>query len=499
MTTFTHEFNTPVFGKKVSFSSGIFIDNEFSAGANNTTIDLVNPSTGQVVAQVSEGMPADVDRAVAAARRAFETTWGLNRPGYERGQLLTKLADLMEENIDELAALEAFDNGKTFMAARHGDVVSSIQCIRYYAGWADKNHGQTIETSEAKFAYTRHEPIGVCGQIIPWNYPLGMMCWKIGPALATGCTVVLKPSELTPLTALRMAHLIVAAGFPPGVVNIVVGYGSTVGQTIAEHTGIDKVAFTGSTAIGRRILEASAKTNLKKVTLELGGKTPSIVFDDADLDQVVKWSALGIFGNAGQICTAGSRIFVQEGIYDKFLDAFTKHAQSIRLGDPFQPDSWQGPQISQVQFDRVMGYISSGKEQGATLHTGGTRHGDVGYWVQPTIFTNVRPDMKIVREEIFGPVGVVIKFKDEDDVVRQANDTLYGLAAAVFSKDIKRAMETAHRVQAGTVWINMSQYGNVSVPFGGYKQSGIGRECGEYALANYTNVKAVHVNLGHVM
>ncbi|KAI0032424.1 aldehyde dehydrogenase [Vararia minispora EC-137] len=499
MTTFTHEFDTPVFKKKVSFPTGIFINNEFSAGVNNTTIDLVNPTTGQVVAQVSEGMPADVDRAVAAARKAFETTWGLNTPGFDRGRLLTRLADLMEENMDELAALDAFDNGKSFMMARHGDVPFSISVIRYFAGWADKNHGQTIETTEAKFAYTRHEPVGVCGQIIPWNFPLLMMVSKIGPALATGCTVVLKPSEVTPLTALRMAQLIVAAGFPPGVVNIVVGYGSTVGQAIAEHLGIDKVSFTGSTVVGRKILEASAKSNLKKVTLELGGKSPSIVFDDADLDQAVKWVALGIFGNAGQACVAGSRIFIQEGIYDKFLEAFTKHATSIKLGDPFRADSQQGPQVSQIQYDRVMGYINSGKEQGAKVHTGGSRHGNLGYWIQPTIFTDVRPDMKIVREEIFGPVGVVIKFKDEDDVVRQANDTLYGLAAAVFTKDIKRAVETANRVQAGTVWVNSMMSGNVQIPFGGYKQSGIGRENGEAALAEYTNVKAVHVNLGHTL
>ncbi|KAI0032425.1 aldehyde dehydrogenase domain-containing protein [Vararia minispora EC-137] len=496
MTTFTHEFNTPLFKKKVSFPTGVFINNEFSPGADNTTIDLVNPSTGRVVAQVSEAVAADVDRAVTAARHAFETAWGLKVPGFERARLLTKLADLMEENIDELAALEAFDSGKVFLMARYGDLVGAIRLIRYYAGWADKNHGQTIETTEMKFAYTRHEPVGVCGSIIPWNFPLGAVALKIGPALATGCTVVLKPSEFTPLSALRMGQLIAAAGFPPGVVNIIVGYGHIAGQEIAAHPDVDKVSFTGSAVVGRKILETSAKTNLKKVTLELGGKSPCIVYDDADLEQAVKWAALGIFGNAGQMCTAGSRIFVQEGIYDKFLEAFTKHATAIKLGDPFLPDSQQGPQISQVQYDRIMAYINSGKEQGAKVHIGGGRHGDAGYWIQPTIFTDVRPDMKIVREEIFGPVGVVIKFKDEDDVVQQANDTLYGLAASIFTKDIKRAVETANRVQAGTVWVNSSQNGEVQTPFGGYKQSGIGRECGEDALAEYTNVKAVHVNLG---
>ncbi|KAI0319928.1 aldehyde dehydrogenase [Amylostereum chailletii] len=498
MTTFAYQFDTPTFKKKLSFNTGIFIDNKFSDGSSKGLIDVVNPSTGKVTTAVSEGTPADIDRAVAAARRAFQTTWGLNCPGAQRAALMLKLANLMEANHEEIGAIEAIDAGKTFAQAK-GEVLNSAGCIRYYAGWADKNHGKTIETSEAKLAYTRHEPIGVCGQIIPWNFPLGMMAWKLGPALATGCTIVLKPSEFTPLSALRMAELVVEAGFPPGVVNVVVGYGHTVGAAMAEHMDIDKIAFTGSTVIGRKIQEAAAKSNLKNVTLELGGKSPNIVFDDADLDLAVGWTSHGIYFNHGQACTAASRIFVQSGIYDKFLAAFTKKALEIKLGDPFQADSRQGPQVSKVQFDRIMGYIESGKQQGAKVHLGGEQHGDVGYWIKPTIFTDTTPDMKIVQEEIFGPVGVVIKFTDETDVIRQANDTMYGLAACVFSQDIKRGIETAHKLHAGTVWVNCANSTETNVPFGGYKQSGIGRELGDAALANYTSVKAVHVNLAHTI
>ncbi|KAI0033622.1 aldehyde dehydrogenase domain-containing protein [Vararia minispora EC-137] len=499
MTTFSYNFDTEVFRQKVSFPTGIFINNEFRKGSDATEIDVINPTTGKTITKVSEATKADVDDAVRAARKAFQTVWGLNMPGSDRSRLLGKLADLMEAHSDELAALEALDNGKTFGWAKTVDVTAAIECIRYYAGWADKVHGKTIETSEAKLAYTRHEPIGVAGQIIPWNFPLLMMTWKIGPALATGCAVVLKPSEFTPLSALRMCSLIQEAGFPAGVVNVVVGYGSTTGQAIAEHMDIDKVAFTGSTLVGRKIQEAAAKSNLKNVTLELGGKSPNIIFDDADLEQAVNWAAFGIFWNHGQACCAGSRIFVQEGIYDKFLEAFTKKALEIKLGDPFKQGSYQGPQVSQIQYDRIMAYIQSGKEQGAQVHVGGERFGTEGYWIKPTIFTNTTPDMKIVREEIFGPVGVVIKFQDEEDVVRQANDTTYGLAAAVFSQNITRALKVAHRLQAGTAWINCYNQIHCQVPFGGYKQSGVGRELGEYALENYTAVKAVHVNLGHTI
>ncbi|TFY72343.1 hypothetical protein EVG20_g652 [Dentipellis fragilis] len=498
-TTWEHEFNTPVFKGKVSFPTGVFVDGKFSAGSTGKTIDVINPTNGKVITKIAEATVDDVDRAVKSARKAFDTVWGLNYPGSERGKLLMKLADLLEENQDEFAAIEALDNGKTFSWAKAADLGMSIGTFRYFGGWAGKSHGKVIETTEDKLAYTRHEPIGVCGQIIPWNFPLMMMAWKLGPALATGNTVVIKPSEFTPLTALRMASLIKQAGFPDGVVNVVVGYGHTVGAAIAEHMEIEKVAFTGSTLVGRKVMEAAAKTNLKKVTLELGGKSPNIIFNDADLDKAVNWSAHGIFWNHGQACCAGSRIFVQSGIYDEFLKRFTAKADSLRLGDPFATDSYQGPQVSQIQYDRIMSYINSGKEEGATVHLGGERHGEEGYWIKPTIFTDTKPNMRIVQEEIFGPVGVVIKFENEADVIKQANDTVYGLAAAVFSQDINRAIETAHKLHAGTAWINCVNQLHPEVPFGGYKQSGIGRELGEYALDSYTNIKAVHVNLGHTI
>ncbi|KAF8472252.1 aldehyde dehydrogenase domain-containing protein [Russula ochroleuca] len=495
-TTFSHEFNYETFKGKVSFPTGIFIDGQFSAGSDNTTIDVINPSTGKVVTSIAEGTAKDVDRAAAAAKRAFETSWGLKIPGARRGELLYKLADLIEQHSDELAALEALDNGKTFNLAKGLDLGMSVGTIRYYGGWADKIHGQVIETHEGNLSYTRHEPIGVVGQIIPWNFPLLMMAWKIGPALATGNCIVLKPSEFTPLTALRVCSLINEAGFPPGVVNVVTGYGEIAGRAISEHLGIDKVAFTGSTLVGRKVMEAAARSNLKNVTLELGGKSPNIVFNDADLDLAINWSSHGIYFNHGQCCCASSRIFVQSGIYDEFLKRFTAKSQTLKLGDPFGSDSHQGPQVSQIQFDRIMGYINSGKEQGAKVHLGGERHGTEGYWIQPTIFTDARPDMRIVQEEIFGPVCVIIKFENEEDVLRQANDSLYGLAAAVFTKDITRGIQFAHSLHAGTAWINCTNSLYPNVPFGGFKQSGIGRELGEYALNNYTNVKAVQVNLG---
>ncbi|KII83878.1 hypothetical protein PLICRDRAFT_118592 [Plicaturopsis crispa FD-325 SS-3] len=498
-TTFEYTWDTPAYKGKTSFPTGLYIDGKWVDGGDKSTLDVINPTNGKILTTISEATPADVDVAVKVAQKAFDTTWGLNASGATRAKLLNRLGNLMEEHIDELAALEALDNGKTFSWAKNADLAGSIGCIRYYAGWADKITGQVIETDENKLSYTRHEPMGVVGQIIPWNFPLMMMSWKIGPALATGNTIVLKPSEFTPLTALRMASLIHEAGFPPGVVNILVGLGSTVGAAMAEHMDIEKLAFTGSTLVGRKIMEAAAKTNLKNVTLELGGKSPNIIFDDADLDQAVNWASHGIFWNHGQACCAGSRIFVQASIYDEFLKRFTEKTRSLKVGDPFDEDSYQGPQVSKLQYDRIMGYIDSGRQEGATVHFGGERHGEEGYFIKPTIFTDTKPDMRIVKEEIFGPVGVVIKFDDEDDVIRQANDTVYGLAAAVFTQDINRAIGTAHKLKAGTAWINCVNQLHPNVPFGGFKQSGIGRELGEYALHNYTSVKSVHVNLGHKM
>ncbi|RXW14222.1 hypothetical protein EST38_g11633 [Candolleomyces aberdarensis] len=496
--TFTHTFDTPTFKGTSTINTGLFIGGQWVDPVESEFIDVINPATGKVITKVAGGSKADVDKAVEAAKKAYKTAWGFKVHGRVRGQLLSKLADLIEQNLDEFAALETLNTGKVLANAKNMDIGSSIQVFRYYAGWADKIQGKTIQTDENKLAYTRNEPYGVVGQIIPWNFPMGMLSWKIAPAIATGNTIVLKPSEITPLTALKFASLINEAGFPPGVINIVNGYGSTVGQAISEHHGIEKVAFTGSTLTGRRILKASAETNLKDVTLELGGKSPTIIFDDANVEQAIKWAAGGLFFNMGQMCTAGSRVFVQEGVYDKFLEHFTAAAKAMgeSAGDPFAPGTGHGPQISQTQFDRVMAYIDSGKQDGATVHIGGVRHGDEGYFIKPTVFTGVRPDMKIVREEIFGPVGVVIKFKTEEEVIQLANDTIYGLASHIFTENASRALRVAHAIESGSVWVNCANAFEVGVPFGGYKQSGIGRELGEWALETYTQIKAVHVNIG---
>ncbi|GAA5906122.1 hypothetical protein JCM6882_003567 [Rhodosporidiobolus microsporus] len=478
----------------VSFPVGLFINNEWVQGEGGKTIEVRAPSTDKVIAQVAEGSANDVDRAVDAAQKAFDTVWGEKCPGHERGRLLNKLADLFEEHIEQLASIEALDNGKAYSIAKGFDVSEAAACLRYYAGWADKEHGKVIEVNDSKLVMTKHEPIGVVGQIIPWNFPLLMFAWKLGPALAMGNTIVIKIAETTPLSGFYAAQLI-AKVFPPGVVNVLTGYGNVVGAAISSHMKIEKVAFTGSTLVGRQIMKAAAQSNLKNVTLELGGKSPNIILEDADLDQAASWAAFGLFFNAGQCCCAGSRVFVQESIYDQFLEKLTAKVKSIKVGDSFAADTFQGPATSQLQFDRISAHIQSGKDEGATVHTGGERHGTEGYFIQPTIFTDVHPNMKIAQEEIFGPVVVVQKFKDEADVVAKANDTMYGLAAAVFTRDISKAFRVANKVQAGTVWINCYNQLNSQVPFGGYKQSGIGRELGEYALKNYTNVKSIHVNI----
>jgi len=374
-------------------------------------------------------------------------------------------------------------------------VLGASSVIRYYAGWADKIAGDTIEVNDAKFAYTRHEPIGVVGAITPWNFPIFLLSWKLGPALATGNTIVFKPSEFTPLTSLRVAALVKEAGFPPGVLNMLTGLGNVAGAAISSHMDIDKVSFTGSTLVGRHIMKSAAASNLKKVTLELGGKSPTIIFKDADLEQAVKWSAFGILFNHGQACNAGSRIYVEEDIYDEFLQKITESFKQIEVGDPFHESTFQGPQVSQIQYDRIMNYIDIGKKEGASLHLGGERHGTEGYYIQPTIFTDVKPEMTISKEEIFGPVVAIAKFKDHDDIIDVANNSFYGLAAAVFSRDISRALITANKLKAGSVYINSYHDIETNVPFGGYKQSGVGRELGRYALDNFTEVKSVHVNL----
>jgi len=413
----------------------------------------------------------------------------------ERGRLLYRLADLIEQNADQLARLETLDNGKPLSIAKAVDVTKAIACYRYFAGWADKVQGKTIPIDGDFFCYTRHEPIGVIGQIIPWNYPLLMQAWKLAPALATGNTIVMKPAEQTPLSALRLGELIVEAGFPEGVVNLLPGFGSTAGAAIARHMDVDKVAFTGSTEVGRLIMEAAAKSNLKRISLELGGKSPNIIFSDTDLDDAVEGAHLGLFVNQGQSCCAGSRVFVEETIYDEFVEKSIARARKRRVGDPLDPRTDQGPQVSESQFDRIMGYIESGKREGATLACGGERVGDRGYFIQPTVFADVRDEMKIAREEIFGPVMSIIPFKDMDEVIARANHTTYGLAAGVWTRDIKKAHAVANSMRAGTVWVNCYHVLDTRAPFGGYKQSGMGRELGEYGLQQYTEVKTVTLKL----
>ncbi|KAG5989631.1 Aldehyde dehydrogenase [Claviceps spartinae] len=489
----TVELKTPLTGTYQQ-PIGLFINNEWVEGVDKKKFEVINPTTEEVITSVCEATEKDVDIAVAAARKAFETVWKEVTP-QARSYMLMKLADIVEKNLDILAAVESLDNGKSISMAK-ADVGAVAGCIRYYGGWADKIEGKTIDIASDMFHYTRTEPLGVCGQIIPWNFPLLMLAWKIGPALATGNTIILKTAEQTPLSGLVFANLVKEAGFPPGVFNLLSGFGKVAGAAISSHMDIDKVAFTGSTIVGRTIMKAAASSNLKKVTLELGGKSPNIVFNDADIEQAISWVNFGIYFNHGQCCCAGTRIFVQEGIYDQFLEAFKKRAQQNKVGDPFAEDTFQGPQVSQLQYDRIMSYIQSGKDEGATIEVGGERHGDKGYFIQPTIFSNVRSDMKIMKEEIFGPVCAISKFKDEEEVIRLSNETPYGLAAAIHTKDLNTSIRVCNALKAGTVWVNCYNMLSHQLPFGGFKESGIGRELGEAALANYTQNKSVAVRLG---
>jgi aldehyde dehydrogenase (NAD+) len=471
----------------------MLINGEWVDSASGKTFDTINPATGEVICKVAEGDKADIDQAVKAARKAFESgPWSKMTPA-DRGRLLNKLADAIEKNADELAALESLDNGKPIADASAADLPLSIACYRYYAGWADKIYGQTIPFSPDYFCYTRHEPIGVVGQIIPWNFPLLMQSWKWAPALACGNTVILKPAEQTPLTALRVAQLAHDVGFPKGVINVVPGYGPTAGAALSGHMDVDKIAFTGETGTGKIVMTAAAQSNLKRVSLELGGKSPNIVFADADLDAAVEGAYFGLFFNQGQCCCAGSRLFVEEKIYDEFVAKIVAKAKSRRVGDPFDPTTEQGPQVSQEQFDRVMGYIDAGQKDGAKMLLGGQRVGDRGYFIQPTVFGDVKDDMRIAKEEIFGPVMSILKFKDVDEVIARGNSTFYGLAAAVWTKDISKAIKLSNSLRAGTVWVNCFDVFDASAPFGGFKMSGIGRELGQYALQLYTEVKTVTV------
>lgn len=475
--------------------TGIFINNEFHPSVSGKTFKTFNPATEEVITEVQEGDKADVDKAVAAANEAFKigSPWR-SMDAYDRGRLLNKLADLLERDRALLASIETLDNGKPYTASFDADLELSIRCYRYYAGWADKNHGKTIPVEGPFFSYTRHEPVGVCGQIIPWNFPLLMQAWKLGPALATGNVVVMKLAEQTPLSGLYVASLIKEAGFPPGVVNIIPGFGPTAGAAIAGHPNVDKVAFTGSTEVGK-VIQRAAADNIKRVTLELGGKSPNIILSDADLDAAIEFSHQGLFFNMGQCCCAGSRVMVQESIYDEFVERSVERAKQRTVGDPFDPANDQGPQVDKEQFEKILGYIKAGKSEGAKLGTGGQRAGDRGYFIQPTVFSDVSDDMKICREEIFGPVLSIQKFKSLEEVANRANNNNYGLAAAVFSKDIQKATYLAHALRAGTVWLNCYNIFSSAAPFGGYKESGSGRELGEYGLEAYTEVKTITMAL----
>jgi len=487
--------SSPSENKVAVSATKLLINNRWVNSQSGKTFATVNPATGEEICQVAEADAADVDLAVKAARAAFNKGPWRKASGPERSRLLNRLADLIEKNSDELARLESLDNGKPFTMAKHVDVAATAACYRYFAGWADKVMGKTIPIDGPFFCYTRHEAIGVCGQIIPWNFPMLMQAWKLAPALATGNTCVLKPAEQTPLSALRIGELILEAGFPEGVVNILPGFGETAGAAIANHMDVDKVAFTGSTEVGHLILQAAGKSNLKRVSLELGGKSPNIVFADADMDQAIEGSHMGLFFNQGQVCCAGSRVFVEDKVYDQFVEESTARAKKRTVGDPFDASTEQGPQVDQTQLDRVLGYIESGQSEGAKLNCGGGRKGDRGYFVEPTVFSDVQDSMKIAREEIFGPVMSIIRFKGLDEVIDRANKTVYGLAAGVWTKDVGKALAIANNVQAGTVWVNCYNVLDTAAPFGGFKQSGIGRELGEYGLQQYTEVKTVVVKL----
>ena len=483
---------------KVSVKPGkLLIDGQWVDGSKK--FNTINPATEEVLAEITEASPADVDRAVEAARRAFEDRNGPWRKlsASERGRLIWKLADLIEKNIEELAELETLDNGKPIFESRYVDMPMVIDVLRYYAGLATKIHGETVNTFETAFTYTLREPVGVVGLIVPWNFPLLLASWKLGPALACGNTLVLKPAEQTPLTALKLGDLVIEAGFPSGVVNILTG-GPETGKAIVTHPGIDKIAFTGSTAVGKEIMRGAADT-LKRVTLELGGKSPNIVFADADIDNAVKGAINGIFYGKGEVCNAGSRLFLESKLKDDFTEKLVARASKMRPADPLDPKTRLGAIVSQEQMKTVLGFIEAGKSEGAKLVSGGNRtsvNGGKGFFIEPTIFGDVKNDMRIAQEEIFGPVLSVLTFDDIDEVIERANNNPYGLAAAVWTRDVKKAHMVSRRLKAGTVWINTYGLMDAALPFGGYKSSGFGRELGAHAIEHYTELKTVWLNMG---
>ena len=479
----------------------LLIDGKWVNAESGKTFDVIDPATGRTVGKVAEGAKADVDKAVTAARRAFESGPWPQMSGSERGKLLHRIGDLILKYADELAEIESIDNGKPVVVARAADVPLSADMFHYMSGWCTKRHGITIPvnclyTPGVQYhSYTRPEPVGVVGQIIPWNFPLLMAAWKLAPALTTGCTVVLKVAEETPLSALRLGEILQEAGLPDGVVNIITGFGETAGAALAGHLGVDKVAFTGSTEVGRLIVKAAAN-NLKKVSLELGGKSPNIILADADLDTAIPGAASAIFFNHGQCCCAGSRLLVEQKVFDQVVEGVAAEAKKIKIGPGLDPETQMGPLVSETQLMRVCSYLESGLKEGAKTVVGGGKRDGGGYFVEPTVLVNTKPGMKVVDEEIFGPVVTAMPFKQFDDtLVREANNTIYGLAAGIWTRDISKAHALAAKLKSGTVWVNCFNIFDASLPFGGYKQSGWGREMGEAVLENYTETKAVTVRL----
>ncbi len=474
----------------------LLINGQWVDASGGKTVPVINPATEEIIAEVASATREDVDAAVRAARAALDGPWA-KMPARERGRLLWKLGERLMERVDDVARLETLHNGKPITESRHVEIPAAAECLQYYAGWADKVHGETIPVKGNYFTYTLREPVGVVAAIVPWNFPLLLASWKVGPALACGNTLILKPASQTPLTAIALGEIAQEVGFPPGVLNVITGPGSSVGQAIVEHPGIDKIAFTGDTSTGKGIMRSAADT-LKHITLELGGKSPNIVLPDADLEAAIRGATVGIFYGKGEVCAAGSRLLVARSIKDEFMEKLAARTRKMTPGDPLDPKTKLGAIASKTQMERVLGYIETAKREGATLVAGGGR-ADIGtgkgYFLQPTVFDGVTPEMTIAREEIFGPVLATIEFADLDEAIAKANDTQYGLAAAVWTRDIKKAHHVAGKLKAGTVWVNTYNVYDTAAPFGGYKQSGFGREMSVHALEHYTQVKSVWVDL----
>lgn len=490
----TQKLNVSVKVKEfLTGKKNMFINGKFVNSVNEETFDTYNPSDGEVLAKVYKAEAEDVNMAVMAAKKAFEDGPWSRMSAAERGNLMYKLSQLIEENKQELAEIDSLDNGKPIGELLENDIPNAIGQFQYFAGWTTKIIGQTIPVSGSYFNYTRHEPVGVVGQIIPWNFPLMMAAWKIAPALATGCTVVLKPAEQTPLSALYLAKLAAEAGFPKGVINIIPGFGETAGDALVKHKDVNKIAFTGSTSVGRSIMKEAANT-MKRVTLELGGKSPNIILPDADLSKAAPGVFSGIMANQGEVCSAGSRVYIQKKNFDNVMSNLVSYAKNVKQGHGLNPDTQMGPLVSKEQQDRVVDYIQQGNDAGASMLTGGG-HTEKGYFVEPTVFSDVDDQMSIAREEIFGPVVVAMPYDDLDEIIERANNSPYGLAAGLWTENLKNAHYVANRLKAGSVWVNCYNVTDPASPFGGYKESGFGREMGSYALNNYTEVKSVWVDL----